>query len=71
MGRYANRIAAGRFTLDGVEYTLAVNDGDNHLHGGPTGFSTQVWQAEEVPNGVCFTYESKDMEEGFPRRPHR
>lgn len=66
VGRYANRIAAGRFTLDGVEYTLVVNDGDNHLHGGPTGFSTRVWQAEEVPGGVCFTYESQDMEEGFP-----
>ena len=66
IGRYANRIAAGRFTLDGVEYTLAVNDGDNHLHGGPTGFSTRVWQADEVPNGVRFTYHSQDMEEGFP-----
>lgn len=66
VGRYANRIAAGRFTLDGVEYTLAVNDGDNHLHGGPTGFSTRVWQADEVPNGVRFTYHSQDMEEGFP-----
>ena len=66
IGRYANRIAAGRFTLDGVEYTLAVNDGDNHLHGGPTGFSTRVWQADEVPNGVRFTNHSEDMEEGFP-----
>ena len=64
--QFANRIAAGRFTLDGVEYTLAVNDGDNHLHGGPTGFSTRVWQADEVPNGVRFTYHSQDMEEGFP-----
>lgn len=68
VGRYANRIAKGRFTLNGQEYTLACNNGENHLHGGPTGFSTQIWQAQPCENGVTFTYESQDMEEGFPGR---
>jgi aldose 1-epimerase len=69
-GRYANRIAKGKFTLDGKEYTLATNDGENHLHGGIKGFGKQVWQGEELKTkegkGVKFTYLSKDREEGYP-----
>jgi aldose 1-epimerase len=69
-GRYANRIAKGRFKLDGVEYKLAVNDGPNHLHGGLKGFNKVVWngrqlEKEEGP-AVEFTYHSKDGEEGYP-----
>lgn len=70
VGRYANRIAKGKFTLDGTEYTLPVNDGDNTLHGGPEGWHSVVWDAEipenpDVPT-VRFTYQSPDMEAGFP-----
>ncbi len=65
-GRYANRIAGGRFRLDGEEYRLAVNNGPNALHGGPEGFQNQLWDAEEIEGGVRFTYRSADGEEGYP-----
>lgn len=69
VGRYANRIAAGQFTLDGKNCTLARNDGENHLHGGPTGFFSKVWKAEPCgETGVTFSCESGDMEEGYPGR---
>ena len=69
-GRVANRIAKGKFTLDGQEYTLAVNNGPNSLHGGVKGFDKMVWKSESVPatDGVAvkFTYLSRDGEEGYP-----
>jgi len=69
-GRYANRIAKGKFTLNGQEYTLATNDGENHLHGGVEGFGKKVWKGEELKTdegaGVKLTYLSKDGEEGYP-----
>ena len=67
IGRYGNRIKHGKFTLDGQEYTLAVNNGPNHLHGGPTGYHARVWDAEVLaPNSVKLHYISPDGEEGFP-----
>lgn len=67
VGRFANRIAAGRFTLDGKEYTLATNDGPNHMHGGNAGYSHRVWSVESVTDTqAVLTLFSPDGEEGFP-----
>lgn len=67
VGRYGNRIANGKFTIDDVEYTLATNNGPNSLHGGIIGFDKVVWDAELIgDNAVKLTYLAKDMEEGFP-----
>ncbi|HCI56018.1 MAG TPA: aldose epimerase family protein [Bacteroidales bacterium] len=70
VGRYANRIAKGKFTLDGVEYSLTLNNGPNSLHGGPGGWHSVVWDAEIIKDSkypsVKFTYHSPDMEEGYP-----
>lgn len=70
IGRYANRIAKGAFTLDKIQYHLATNDNPNHSHGGLKGFNKVVWDASEItaPDsvGVALQYLSKDMEEGYP-----
>jgi aldose 1-epimerase len=70
VGRYANRIAKGKFILDGKEYNLAVNNGPNHLHGGIRGFDKVVWDAEEHKNekeiSIKLHYISKDGEEDYP-----
>ena len=70
IGRYGNRIAKGKFTLDGKEYTLATNNDENHLHGGDVGFDKVVWNAnaKETQNGPSLelTYLSKDGQEGYP-----
>lgn len=65
-GRYANRIAKGLLEIDGKEYRLNINNGPNSLHGGPSGFQNHIWNAEMIPNGVRFTYTSKDGEENYP-----
>jgi aldose 1-epimerase len=70
VGRYANRIAKGKFTLDGTQYTLDINNDPNSLHGGRTGWHSRVWDAQVLSNtdfpSVKFTYVSPDMEEGYP-----
>jgi aldose 1-epimerase len=69
-GRFGNRIAKAKFTLDGKEYTLATNDGPNTLHGGKAGFDKRVWAAKQVNTeagaGIELTYVSPDGEEGYP-----
>lgn len=71
VGRCANRIAKGRFSLNGKEYTLAVNNGPNHLHGGLVGFSHRVWQVEELTcDQAVLALSSSDGEEGYPGNLH-
>jgi aldose 1-epimerase len=68
-GRFANRIRDSRFELDGTEYTLAKNNGNNHLHGGLKGFDKVVWNIDQISqsgNSVRFFYFSSDGEEGYP-----
>lgn len=70
VGRFCNRIAKGKFTLDGKTYTLAVNNGPNHLHGGEVGFDKKMWTVAEIKTdtavGLKFTLVSPDGEEGYP-----
>jgi len=70
VGRYGNRIGKGKFTLDGKEYQLSLNDGVNHLHGGVTGFNKVLWSAEPIESSeepaLKLTYIAKDGEEGYP-----
>jgi aldose 1-epimerase len=66
VGRVGNRIAKGKFTLDGKEYTLATNNGPNHLHGGKVGFDKVVWRAAIAGKHLVLAYKSKDGEEGYP-----
>ncbi len=66
VGRYANRIAKGKFTVDGKEYSLAINDRPNALHGGPGGFYKKVWEGKQEGNTVHLSYVSEDGEEGYP-----
>ena len=65
VGRYANRIAGGRFTLNGTAYTLCQNDGTNHLHGG-NGFDKRIWRHETIEQGVRLRLTSPHMDEGYP-----
>ncbi|XP_062979943.1 galactose mutarotase [Elgaria multicarinata webbii] len=66
VGRVANRIAKGKFVVEGQEYQLAINNGPNSLHGGIKGFDKVIWAPEVLPDGVCFFRVSPDLEEGYP-----
>src|SRR5690349_15047277 len=68
VGRYANRIANGQFTIDGQPHQLTLNEGRHHLHGGKSGFNRALWTGTAMPhrNGVVFTRTSADGEEGYP-----
>lgn len=67
IGRYGNRIARGKFTLEGKEYTLPINNGPNSLHGGKKGFESKVWDAKQLDSSTLeLKYFSKDGEEGYP-----
>lgn len=70
VGRYANRIAFGKFKIDDEEYQLPVNNDPNHLHGGVSGFSKKLWQAEQHSDGITFSYISPDGDEGYPGNLH-
>lgn len=65
-GRYANRIAKGYLNVGGEVRQLAINNGPNHLHGGPQGFQNKLWEARELPDGICFTLFSPDGDENYP-----
>src|SRR5215470_9450270 len=66
IGRYGNRIAGGKFTLDSKTYDIPKIEATNALHGGAKGFDKVVWKAKEIPHGVEMTYESPDGDQGFP-----
>ena len=70
IGRYANRIAKGKYELNGISYDLAVNNGENHLHGGLKGFDKAIWEVSQVFSdstaSLVLSYKSIDMEEGYP-----
>ena len=66
VGRFANRIEDGKFTLNGKEYKLVINNGKNHIHGGVVGFSRKMYSAKCFENSVQLTYISPDGEEGYP-----
>lgn len=66
VGRFGNRIALGKFSIDGKTYQVPINNGPNALHGGPVGFDKYVWLGQEVPNGVELTHVSPDGDMGFP-----
>ncbi len=66
IGRHGNRIKEGKFTLNGVDYTLAVNNGPNHLHGGLRGFDKVVWGTSVASDRLIFTHTSPDGDEGYP-----
>jgi aldose 1-epimerase len=66
IGRYGNRIRCGKFSLNGTDYSLAINNGRNHLHGGVKGFDKVIWQPRQLNDGLQLTYQSHHGEEGYP-----